>query len=197
VVKTCKIHKIEYQSYSTIPKCPLCLKEKKNERTRRKSNGEIPTNGSRIQGQKKSRPIDDRGKRTFSLDRKAKTGRSHGQIEETARHKEEKRELAKIKADKICHLGMVCESCEEKGNVDLSHFIPGSRGSRYKTLPEASCLSCRWCHNSYEHLQYQEIAKFKNLRVILDFLETRSYGRYLKITEGIAKALINQNKSLI
>jgi hypothetical protein len=189
VVKTCKIHKIEYQSYSTIPKCPLCLKEKKNERTRRKSNGEIPTNGSRIQGQKKSRPIDDRGKRTFSLDRKAKTGRSHGQIEETARHKEEARELTKIKADKIERLGERCESCPHVGPVDLSHFIPGSKGLPYKLDPEASCLSCRPCHIAYENLKYQAIAKFKNLHVILDFLEPRSYGRYLKIIEEINKII--------
>jgi hypothetical protein len=184
--KVCKIHKIEYQQYSTLTPCPLCLKEKLNDKNiSRRTNKTVRVipQVNRLHG---------KGENTFSKFVRVGPGKSpsrkNGRIKETARHKEEARELTKIKSEKICRLGMVCESCgKNQIQVDLSHFIPGSKGLEYKLVPEASCLSCRVCHITYEHLKYQEIAKFKNLHVILDFLETRSYGRYLKITEGINK----------
>ncbi len=91
-------------------------------------------------------------------------------------------QLAKIKAKKIERLGDICECCQEQRMDDISHFIPGSKGRPYYLDPNASCLSCRTCHVVYEDLKYEHIIKFKNLRTILEYLKTRSYGRYLKIS---------------
>lgn len=115
------------------------------------------------------------------------TGRKYGPIEETARHKEEAQVLIAIKSDKIKKLGSMCESCGKKGSVTLSHFIPGSKGSKYKLDPEASCLMDLQCHYNYEHLIYKEIAKFRNIDTILDFLRDRNPLRHDKITEGILR----------